>query len=203
MVAKIGAEEGNGSARVTQIPEPRFARFLLADTRLAWLWLLVRLYVGYQWITAAMDKIGTPAWTGNAAGAGLKGFALGAIGETKGAHAQVLGWYASFLKDVIVPNAAVFGYVVTIGEMAAGVAIILGVFTGIAAFGGAFMNMNYMLAGAITINPLMFVLELFLILAWRVAGYWGLDGLLLPFLGTPWQRGRAFRPAAQRSTSAA
>src|SRR3989442_15088404 len=42
---------------VTQVPEPPIARFLFADTRMAWLWLIVRLYVGYQWITAGLDKL--------------------------------------------------------------------------------------------------------------------------------------------------
>jgi thiosulfate dehydrogenase [quinone] large subunit len=51
------------------------------------------------------------------------------------------------------------------------------------------MNMNYMLAGAVSINPILLFLELLLILAWRVAGYLGADFALLPFLGTPWQRG--------------
>jgi thiosulfate dehydrogenase [quinone] large subunit len=27
----------------------------------------------------------------------------------------------------------------------------------------------------------------FLILAWKTAGYWGLDRFLLPLLGTPWR----------------
>jgi thiosulfate dehydrogenase [quinone] large subunit len=39
-----------------------------------------------------------------------------------------------------------------------------------------------------------------LILAWKVAGYYGLDRWLLPMLGTPWQRGKAFggsKPEAQ------
>jgi thiosulfate dehydrogenase [quinone] large subunit len=50
------------------------------------------------------------------------------------------------------------------------------------------MNMNYMMAGAVSINPILLFLELLLILAWRVAGYIGGDLLLLPLLGTPWQR---------------
>lgn len=36
----------------TQIPEPLVARFLFADTRMAWFWLIVRLYLGYEWLTA-------------------------------------------------------------------------------------------------------------------------------------------------------
>src|SRR5260370_17058659 len=41
----------------TQIPEPAIARFLFADTRMAWLWLIVRVYVGYQWLTAGFEKL--------------------------------------------------------------------------------------------------------------------------------------------------
>jgi len=41
---------------VTQIPEPAVTRFLFADTRMAWLWLIVRLYVGYEWLTARLGK---------------------------------------------------------------------------------------------------------------------------------------------------
>src|SRR6266516_2283058 len=41
----------------TQIPEPALARFLFADTRMAWLWLIVRVYVGYQWLTAGWEKL--------------------------------------------------------------------------------------------------------------------------------------------------
>src|SRR5260370_40383727 len=42
---------------VIQIPEPPIARFLFADTRMAWFWLIVRLYVGYQWFTAGFEKL--------------------------------------------------------------------------------------------------------------------------------------------------
>jgi thiosulfate dehydrogenase (quinone) large subunit len=33
---------------VAQIPEPPIVRFLFADPRMAWVWLIVRLYVGYE-----------------------------------------------------------------------------------------------------------------------------------------------------------
>jgi thiosulfate dehydrogenase [quinone] large subunit len=179
---------GRGGAS-TQIPEPRLARFLFADLRLSWLWLIVRVYVGWQWLTAAVDKIQGPGWIGSGAGTALKGFVGGSIGQSTGAHANVQGWYASLLKDVVLPHVATWSYVVTFGELACGVGLILGVFTGIAAFSGAFMNMNYMMAGAVSINPVLLFLELLLILAWRVAGYLGFDFVLLGWLGTPWRRG--------------
>jgi len=42
------------------------------------------------------------------------------------------------------------------------------------------------LAGAVSTNPIIGGLALFLVLAWRIAGYYGGDRFLLPLLGTPW-----------------
>jgi thiosulfate dehydrogenase [quinone] large subunit len=72
------------------------------------------------------------------------------------------------------------------------VALILGLFTGIAAFFGGFMNWNFMMAGSASTNPVLFTLSILLVLAWKTAGWWGLDRFLLPALGTLWQPGKAF-----------
>ena len=185
----------------TQIPEPQIAKFLFADTRIAWLWLIVRLYVGYQWLTAGLEKLtgynftvgssfGKPsgsAWVFTAHdGVAIQGFVKGALAQATGAHPAVQGWYASFLQTFVLPNAAFFAYVVTFGEVLVGVALILGLLTGIAAFFGVFMNMNYLLAGTVSTNPILGLPGAVLILAWRVAGYYGLDRYVLPLLGTPW-----------------
>lgn len=69
----------------------------------------------------------------------------------------------------------VWGYVVTYGEILVGVALILGIFTGMAAFFGSFMNMNYLLAGTVSTNPMLLILAALLVLAWKTAGWWGLD----------------------------
>ena len=50
------------------------------------------------------------------------------------------------------------------------------------------MKMSYMLAGSTSTNPILFALTIGLILAWRVAGYYGIDRYLLPILGVPWHR---------------
>ena len=96
------------------------------------------------------------------------------------------GWYASFLQSVVLPNAALFSYLVTFGEVLIGLGLIFGVLTGIAAFFGVFMNLNFLLAGAVSINPVIGALAIFLVLAWRIAGFYGIDSYLLPLLGTPW-----------------
>jgi thiosulfate dehydrogenase [quinone] large subunit len=47
--------------------------------------------------------------------------------------------------------------------------------------------MNFMLAGSASSNPVLLILAIVLILAWKTAGYIGLDRYLLPLLGTPWK----------------
>jgi thiosulfate dehydrogenase (quinone) large subunit len=171
----------------TQIPEPPIAKFLFADTRMAWVWLIVRLYVGYEWLSAGWEKMTGGGWVFSGHdGAALKGFAMGALAQTTGAHPAVQGWYAAFLQNVVLPNAAAFSYMVTFGEVLIGLGLIVGCLTGIAAFFGVFLNLNFLLAGAVSINPVIGTLALFLILAWRIAGFYGIDSYLLPLLGTPW-----------------
>jgi thiosulfate dehydrogenase (quinone) large subunit len=81
---------------------------------------------------------------------------------------------------------------VAISEIAVGILLVVGAFTGLAAFVGGFMNWNFMMAGSASINPVLFTLSILLLLAWKIAGWWGLDRFLLPALGTPWRRGRIF-----------
>lgn len=182
---------------VTEVPEPRLSRFLFANAGFAWFWLIIRLYVGWEWLSAGYEKIQNPVWVGSKAGVGLRGFLAGALAKSAGAHPNVQGWYASFLNGFVMHNAVLFSYAVSFGEVLVGIALILGLFTGIAAFFGAFMNMNYLLAGTVSTNPILFLLELFLILAWRTAGWWGIDRFLLPILGTPWKAGKLLKPKAR------
>lgn len=177
----------------TYIADPPLAKLFFAGPFLSWLWLLFRLYVGWEWLLAGYEKITSPVWVGAKAGVALSGFLQGALQKTTGPHPDVSSWYGQFLQSAVIHNSAFFSYVVSFGELFVGIALILGLFTGVAAFFGAFMNMNYLFAGTVSINPIMFLAELFLILAWRVAGWYGLDRFLLPFVGTPWQPGKAFK----------
>lgn len=178
---------------VENIPLSPFARSLISDIRWAWIWLLLRFYVGWQWLQAGWSKLYNPAWTGSKAGAAITGFVTNALTKTGGEHPDVQGWYAWFLERLVLPNAKSWGYLVTLGEVLVGIALILGIFTGIAAFFGGFMNMNYLLAGTVSINPILLALAATLVLAWRTAGWWGLDRWVLPALGTPWSPGLIFR----------
>src|SRR5215207_2282477 len=180
------------------IPEPNITRFLFADTRMAPVWLILRLWLGYEWLKAAWGKWTEGGWVGEGAGGGVKGFAQGAMAQTTGEHPQVTQWYASFLENVVVPNAALFSYLVILGETLVGLALVLGAFTGIAAFFGVFMNASFLFAGTAGANPLMALVGVLLVLAWRVAGRWGLDRWILPAIGVPGAAGTVFRGRGRR-----
>ncbi|GHF29124.1 thiosulfate dehydrogenase [quinone] large subunit [Deinococcus metalli] len=167
----------------TYVPESALSRTLFADTRLSPLWLALRVYVGWEWLQAGWHKIGDSAWVGQGAGQAVSGFLKGALAKAGGDAPQVSGWYAWFIETIALPNAAVLSYLVAFGEVAVGLALILGLFTGVAAFLGGVMNANYLLAGTLSTNPLLFILATWLVLGWRVAGWLGLDRWVLPRLG--------------------
>lgn len=165
------------------IQEPPLIQKLLGDPRAGWIWLLPRLWLGYQWIEASSHKLTNPAWmqTGEA----LKGFWVGALTSKT---PLAFDWYRAFLQGLVDAQAYTwFAKLVAIGELTIGVALVLGAFTGVAAFFGGFMNWNFMMAGSASVNPMFFVVSVGLILAWKVSGYIGADFFLLRWLGTPWR----------------
>lgn len=159
-----------------------FPHFFFTSKTSAPFWFVVRLYVGYVWLIAGLDKVMNPVWFGSDSGAAIKGFVAGALSKTTGAHPDVQMWYASFLNNAVLSYPTAWSNAIAVGEVLVGVGLIVGAVTGIAAFFGLFMNLNFMLAGTVSINPILFTLSIGLILAWRVAGYWGLDRYILPRL---------------------
>lgn len=190
---KTNQEKVRSGQTIQALQDPPVARALFGETRWAWIWLIVRLYVGYEWLLAGYEKLINPVWFGDKAGGAITGFVNGALAKTAGAHPDVQGWYASFLQNVVLANPKLWSYLITIGETLVGIALILGIFTGIAAFFGSFMNVNYLLAGTVSTNPILFILAMFLVLAWKTAGWWGMDRFILPAMGTPWRPGMIFR----------
>jgi thiosulfate dehydrogenase [quinone] large subunit len=180
--------------------DPPLARTVFSSTRIAWLWLIVRLWLGYNWVEATIShKIGNPAWV--TTGAAIKGFWQHSVAiPANGKPPIEYGWYRDFLAYLLSIHAEVWmGKLVAYGELLIGIALILGAFVGIAAFFGAFLNWNFMMAGTASTNPMLFAVAILLIVGWKVAGYYGLDRYLLPVLGTPWRPGKAFTHTSQTS----
>lgn len=185
------------------IQDPPIARFLFQGTAASWFWLIVRVFVGYQFLTSGWGKFTGGKWldgTGNT----ILAFWQGAvkIPEAPAKPLITFDWYRGFLQFMIDSNAAPwFSYVIVFGEIAVGLGLIVGAFVGLAAAGGLLMNMAFMLAGTTSTNPLLAILAVLLILAWKNAGYVGLDRVLLPLLGTPWKQAST-TPAPARVAAA-
>ena len=172
------------------IQDPPIARFFFQSTTASWLWLVVRLYVGWDFLEAGYHKFIDPAWM-NGSGQGILGFWTRAVAIPAPPARPLItfDWYRNFLQFLIdTQSAGWFSYVIVFGELAVGLGLIVGAFVGVAAMGGLLMNMAFMLAGTTSTNPVLALLGIFLILAWKNAGYIGLDYFLLPLLGTPWAR---------------
>jgi len=172
----------------TVVSDPPLATWLFNSKIAAWLWLPLRIWLGWQWITASAHKISDPAWVNT--GLALKGFwaSVVAVPAAPAKAAITFDWYRSFLQMMLDAQAYTwFAKLIAYGELLVGIGLIVGAFVGIAAFFGAMMNFSFMLAGSASTNPLLFVIAVGLILAWKVGGYFGADYFLLNWIGTPWE----------------
>lgn len=176
--------------QVRLIEEPGFIKFLFNDTRASVIWLFIRVWLGYQWIEAASHKVTSPAWVET--GEALKGYWTSAVAIPESGRAAIsFDWYRSFLQALLDAEVYTwFAKLVAYGELLIGIALVLGIFVGISAFFGGLMNWNFMMAGSASTNPLLFLTAIGLILAWKVAGYIGLDYFALNLIGTPWNRNK-------------
>jgi thiosulfate dehydrogenase [quinone] large subunit len=193
------AQRNDPGVEVVEVEAPALTRFLFNTTRAGWFWLAVRLFVGSQWIQAGWGKLTGHGWTDG--GASLLGFWKNAVSiPDTGRPPITFEWYRTFLQWLIDNGAqGWFAWLITLGELAVGIGLVVGALTGVAAFFGATMNMSYMLAGSSSTNPILFAMLVGLMLAWRVAGYYGVDRYLLPLLGVPWTRKKVTVAAPGRS----
>jgi thiosulfate dehydrogenase [quinone] large subunit len=187
-MAKVEIKKVFDTNYVRGIEEPDFVKKLFNDVRFSVVWLVLRVWLGWQWFEAGLHKFEDPAWIQS--GEALKGFFARAVAiPENGRPAISFDWYRSFLQLMLDTEAYTwFSKVVVYGELLVGIALIVGAFVGVAAFCGAFMNWNFMMAGTASTNPMLFVVALLLIFAWKTAGYLGADYFLLKWLGTPWKR---------------
>jgi thiosulfate dehydrogenase (quinone) large subunit len=153
-----------------------FNNFLRENKIAAGILTVLRLYLGYEWMTAGYHKL--------AGGFDTSGFLKGAIANpVKGPDGSVVyGWYVDFLQHMALPNAHIFNTIVPLGEFLVGLGLILGCLTTAAMFFGLVMNFSYMFAGTVSSNPMDILIGVIIIAAGYNAGRIGLDRWVIPFI---------------------
>jgi thiosulfate dehydrogenase [quinone] large subunit len=175
-------------AETVEVEGPAFTRYLFSNSRAGLIWLPIRIFLGFQWVEAGWHKLTGTGWVDG--GASLLGYWQNAvkIPDAPARPSISFEWYRSVLQFLIDNQAhGWFAWLITLGELAVGLGLLVGALVGIAAFFGALMNMSFLLAGSASSNPILFAFAVGLMLAWKVAGYYGVDRWLLPRLGVPWR----------------
>ncbi|KMJ57386.1 Crp/Fnr family transcriptional regulator [Bacillus sp. LL01] len=157
----------------------------LRGPKMAILWTVLRIWLGVQWLKAGLPKIGA---------FDAEGFLHGAIAKAEGANPAVQGWYAGFLENVALPNVGLINILIPWGEVLVGIALILGLATLPALVGAAFMNLNFLLAGTVSTNPVLYTVAILLIAAGAAATFYGLDRFAIRWIKDRWN-GRKMRGA--------
>src|SRR5574342_22143 len=153
-----------------------FNKFLRENKIASVILTVLRLYLGYSWLTAGLHKL-----TG---GFDASGYLKGAIANpVKGPDgALVYSWYVSFLKSFALPNVDIFNTLVPLGEFLVGLGLILGCLTTAAMFFGLVMNFSFFLAGTVSHNPTDIFFGFIILFAGFNAGKYGLDRWVVPFI---------------------
>lgn len=155
-----------------------FTHWLRSNKWAAGILAIIRLYVGWAFVTAGWEKLSssTPF---NVAGFLTNSIQNPVLGPTKQA---VYPLFTSFLKYFALPHAGLFNVVVPYGEFLVGIGLMLGTLTTAAAFFGLLMNFMYMFAGTVSTNPIDILLGIFIVVAGFNAGRIGGDYWVIPWL---------------------
>src|SRR5258708_12553599 len=124
---------------------------------MAIVWLVVRLLLAYEWLNAGWAKLNEPGWM--VTGDSLKGFWVNAVKVPPDVPRAAISvdLYRSFLQGLIDAQAYTwFAKVVAISEFTIGVLLLVGAFVGVAAFFGAVLNWNFIMAGCASSNSSIF-----------------------------------------------
>ena len=134
-------------------------------------WTILRIWLGLQWIEAGYYKIKS--------GFEVSGFLQGAI-----SNPSVQGWYAGFLEGFALPNIEFFNILIPWGEFLVGLGLLLGLVTIPALMAGAFMNINFIMAGVGLSSPdtKLFAVAMILLFVGKGRYYFGLDRFVIPYL---------------------
>ena len=154
-----------------------FATFLRENKIAAGILTVIRLYLGYAWMTAGWGKLTGEGF--NASGYLANAVANPVMGPD---GAPVYSWYVNFLESFAIPNIELFNFMIPLGEFLVGLGLMLGCLTTAAAFFALVMNFSFFLAGTVSHNPTDIFLSFIILFAGYNAGRYGLDHWVVPFI---------------------
>lgn len=137
---------------------------------------VVRIILGYKWITSAWGKVTT-------GGFDATGYLTNAINNPVAKGDEVLyPVYNAFIEHIALPMVDVINVIIPWGELLVGIGLITGILTLPAVFFGLLMNFMFLFAGTISTNRLMVLLGFIVMLAAGNAGKFGGDFFVAPWL---------------------
>src|SRR5215210_4240465 len=96
----------------------------------------VRILVGAVWLNGAIEKFLNPEFPRQ----------LAASLNAGGFVSQAPPWFQGFMRDTVVPNAETFAQLQRFGELALGIALVLGLLTNPAAMGSLVLSLTILIS---------------------------------------------------------
>lgn len=135
-------------------------------------WLAMRVWLGIMWMQAGWAKLfgAENGFFLHHSGAGVAGFA---------AHGTAAySWWGSFLHNFVVPNASWIALLVAFGEFLIGAALVLGLFTRVAALASLALLFTYVMTGTASVCAFYALFAIVIIATWKASSWIGVDGMV-------------------------
>lgn len=143
------------------------------DTTTRYALVPLRIFLGITFVYAGLDKLTDSAFMKDA-GAGSIGDMMRGVRDSSAVPALV---------DMALESPVAFGYAIALGELAVGIGALLGLFTRIAALGGALISLSLWLTVSWAADPYYYGNDLPYMFCWvplvlAGAPFWSLDALI-------------------------
>jgi thiosulfate dehydrogenase [quinone] large subunit len=130
----------------------------------------LRLFIGIGWVRAGLEKFIDAGWP---RGTALVDF----FNQHSSSSIVTFPFYRDLIQNVFAPNVLALSWLIMMGQILVGLAILTGAFTNFALLCGLFMNVNFILSGEVSPSAFYVVIQVVLLVT-NVGYYLGLDAML-------------------------
>src|SRR5581483_2254684 len=163
-----GQDEASAD-EVAPAREWKVARFLRRATDAAPFYLGIRLFLGYEWISSAWEKLENSAWI--ATGTAVQAYWERAVQLPSPPARPTIAYpaYRAFIQHMLANDWYTwFAKLVAVVELLVGIGLLVGGLTAIAAAFGLLMNFSFVYAGTASTNPTLIILGAVIVYGWLV-----------------------------------